>query len=226
MRGSAFALIPRAYHMRVSRILLNLELIVGGYVRGQIITSALMMGFTFVVLTVADVPNALALALFAGLVDVLPYIGALLACIPAFIATLPHGMPTALTVLGVLAVYQELESRYIAPRVYGHALRLPAATMLVALLIGGKLLGVLGALLALPVAAGVRMIFAELHFAYPGDDRHDTDEAALEAASDRDFEARTIGVSATAAAAIATEIAGRGREEHVDERAAPPGAPR
>jgi hypothetical protein len=135
-------------------------------------------------------------------------------------------MPTALTVLGVLAVYQELESRYIAPRVYGHALRLPAATMLVALLIGGKLLGVLGALLALPVAAGVRMIFAELHFAYPGDDRHDTDEAALEAASDRDFEARTIGVSATAAAAIATEIAGRGREEHVDERAAPPGAPR
>lgn len=225
MRGSTFALIPRAYHVRVSRMLLNLELIVGGYLRGQIITSLLMMGFTFVVLTIADVPNALAFALFAALADVLPYIGAFLACIPAFVATLPLGMTTALIVLGVLAAYQELESRYIVPRVYGRALRLPAATLMVALLIGGKLLGVLGALLALPIAAGVRMIFKELHFAFPGDDRHDATAGAIEAELERDFAARTAGMSATAAAAIATEIAARFRDHHVAEAAARRGTP-
>jgi len=70
------------------------------------------------------------------------------------------------------------------------------------------------------------MIFLELHFAYPGDDRHDTDKAALEAASDRDFEARTIGVSAAAAAAIATEIAVRVEEQHLEASAALRGASR
>ncbi len=224
MRGSAFALIPRAYHMRVSRILLNLELIVGGYVRGQVITSLLMMGVTFVVLLVAEVPNALALALFAALADALPYIGAFLACIPAFIAALPNGTTTALIVLGVLAAYQEFESRFVVPRVYGRALRLPAAIVMVALLIGGKLLGVLGALLALPIAAGVRMIGKELHFGLPGDDRHDATMREAEAALERDFEARTVGMSATEAAAVATEIAVRLRDEHLAEAAARRGA--
>ena len=224
MRGSAFALIPRAYHMRVSRILLNLELIVGGYVRGQVITSLLMMGVTFVVLLVAEVPNALALALFAALADALPYIGAFLACIPAFIAALPNGTTTALIVLGVLAAYQEFETRFVVPRVYGRALRLPAAIVMVALLIGGKLLGVLGALLALPIAAGVRMIGKELHFTLPGDDRKNAAIHAFEASLERDFEARTVGMSATEAAAIAIEIAVRARDEHVAEVAARRGA--
>ena len=168
--------------------------------------------------------SAVALALFAAVADTLPYVGALLACIPAFVAALPQGMTTALIVLGVLAAYQELESRFIVPRVYGRALRLPAATLMVALLIGGKLLGVLGALLALPIAAGVRMIGKELHFALPGDDRNDATKRELESALERDFEARTVGMSATDAAAIATEIAARLRDDHVAEAAARRGA--
>ena len=98
MRGFAFALFPRTYHVRISRILLKLETIVGGYLRGQIITSVMMTIFAFALLSVLRVPNAVALALFAGIVDVLPYIGGLLVCGPAFFAALSQGTTVAVIV--------------------------------------------------------------------------------------------------------------------------------
>ena len=84
LRGGLFAVVPRALHVRLSRILMNLETIVGGYIRGQMLTSVLMSVFTFLLLTACGVENALALAVFAGLADVLPYVGALLSVGPAF----------------------------------------------------------------------------------------------------------------------------------------------
>lgn len=207
MRGALFAMLPRDYHVRTSRVLLNLETIVGGYMRGQVITSLLMAVFTFAVLTIAGVPNALALSLFAGVADVLPYIGALLACGPAFLAALSRGTTVALVVLGILAAYQEFESRIIVPRVYGKVLRLPAASVMIALLVGGKLLGILGALLALPIAAGIRMMIAELRVELPGEEVDDTAIRAKDAKAEREFTARAAGHSAVEAAAIANELA-------------------
>jgi len=224
MRGAMFSLVPRDYHVRMSRVLVNLETIVGGYMRGQVITSLLMAVFTFAVLTIAGVPNALALALFAGVADVLPYIGALLACGPAFLAALPRGMTVALVVLGVLAVYQEFESRFIVPRIYGKVLRLPPATVMIALLVGGKLLGILGALLALPIAAGLRMIVAELRVELPGEEIDDTGLRARDAAAEREFALRAAGHPAVEAAAIATEIAEDRRDADASRGSTPSAA--
>jgi predicted PurR-regulated permease PerM len=217
MRGSLFAVIPRAFHVRLSRILMNLETIVGGYMRGQAITSALMFAFTFVVLLIAGVPNALALALFAGLADVLPYVGALLACGPAVLSALAKGPTVALVVLVILAAYQEFESRLIVPRVYGRVLRLPAAWVMIALLTGGKLMGILGALLALPIAAGIRMMLAELRVELPGEDVDDTEIRKKDAAAEAEFEERTQGMPAAEAATIATEIAAEHEGDHAGE---------
>jgi hypothetical protein len=74
-----------------------------------------------------------------------------------------------LIVAASMVLYQEFESRILVPRVYGRTLRLSPAIVLVALLIGGTLLGMLGALLALPVAAGVQMIVRELRVELPGE---------------------------------------------------------
>ena len=207
MRGALFSLVPRSFHVRLSRVLMNLEIIVGGYMRGQVITSALMSGFTLAVLMIAGVPNALALSLFAGVADVLPYVGALLACGPAFLAALSKGTTTALVVLVILGVYQEFESRVIVPRIYGKVLRLPAATVMIALLVGGKLLGILGALLALPIAAGIRMVVEELRVELPGEEGDRSDVEAKDAKAEAEFEARAHGAPAEEAAAIAAEIA-------------------
>jgi predicted PurR-regulated permease PerM len=220
MRGALFALVPRAYHVRLSRVILNLETIVGGYMRGQVLTSFLCGGFALIVLLVAGVPNALALALFAAVADVLPYIGAALACAPAFAATLnAKGTTIAFIVLGVLLVYQEFESRFIVPRIYGKVLRLPSATVMIALLIGGKLLGILGALLALPIAAAVRMLIEELRIALPGEELDDKECLARDERAEREFERRAAGEPAETAAAIATEVAEQRLEEESPDRA-------
>ena len=222
MRGAAFSLIPRAHHVQASRILLNLEEIVGGYMRGQVITSVLAATFAFAVLVLARVPNALTIATFAGIADVLPYIGAFLVCGPAFIAALPRGTMVAIGVLIALALYQEFESRFIVPRVYGKVLRLPSATVMVALLVGGKLLGVLGALLALPIAAGLRMLIEELRVDLPGEDvRHSVQRRQDQRDEDeqREFTSRAAGAPATEAAAIAIEIAEARRDHDATERA-------
>lgn len=207
MRGGLFALVPRTFHVRLSRILLNLETIVGGYMRGQVITSVMMGFFTFVVLTTARVPNAVALAAFAGVADVLPYVGALLACGPAVLAAWSRGLPVALAVLVALGTYQEFESRIIVPRIYGKALRLPAATIMIALLVGGKLMGILGALLALPVAAAIRMVIEELRFELPGEEVDDFATRTRDEREERVFLHLASGARAEQAAAIATEIA-------------------
>jgi predicted PurR-regulated permease PerM len=218
-RGAAFALVPRHFHLRLSRILLNLETIVGGYVRGQVVTSVLMAAFTFIVLTVIGVPNALTLAFFAGVADVLPYVGGILMCAPVAVATWPHGIGTTLGVVLALLGYQELESRLVVPRVYGHALRLPSSIVLISLLVGGRLLGIVGALLALPIAAGIRMVVQELRFELPGEDGARPSVAARDAMAEHAFEQRAAGVPAERAAAIAVEIAAAQiRQESAAER--------
>jgi len=206
-RGALYAVVPRRFHVRLSRVLLNLETIVGGYLRGQIITSVAIAVFTFGLLSIARVPNALALAAFAGLTDVIPFVGGLLATTPAVLVALSRGTGTATIVLVAMVLYQELESRVIVPRVYGQALRLSSASVVIALLVGGKLGGIVGALLALPIAAAVRMLIEELRVELPGDDTDDSRLRARDARAERVYARQAAGASPEEAAAVALEIA-------------------
>jgi predicted PurR-regulated permease PerM len=228
LRGGLFAVVPRTHHLRLGRVLMNLETIVGGYIRGQLITSALMAGFVFILLTVCQVPNALALAVFAGVADVLPYIGVFLTLLPITLAALPQGAVMTLVILAVMLAYEEFESRVLVPRIYGRALRLPSSVVLVALLAGGALMGVAGALLALPVAAALLMFVEELRIQLPGETEQPAD-VQLRRDDDRleeEYLRRAEGMPAEQAAAIAVEITD---ERHVEEGGpvlpVPPDAP-
>jgi predicted PurR-regulated permease PerM len=176
--------------------------------------------FTFVLLKACGVENALALAVFAGLADVLPYVGPLLSVGPAFLAALSRGPVVALVVLALMLAYEEFESRVLIPRIYGRALRLPSSVVLFALLAGGTLMGILGALLALPVAAAAMMLVEELRVELPGEQVQvaDTDVRAADERGEKEYERRTEGVGAVQAAAIAVEITQDRRE---DERRLP-----
>jgi predicted PurR-regulated permease PerM len=206
LRGGLFAVVPRTRHVRLSRVLLNLETIVGGYIRGQVVTSALMAVFTFVLLTACGVHNALALAVFAAVADVLPYIGVFLSVGPAVAGALARGPAISLVVLVAMLAYEEFESRFLVPRIYGRALRLPSSIVLVALLAGGTLMGIIGALLALPAAAAVRMLMEELRVDLPGEDIDDTALRARDEKAEQEYERRAEGVPAEQAAAIAAVI--------------------
>lgn len=217
--GGLYAVMPRRYHVRLARILIELEVIVGGYVRGQLITSGAITLFMFGLLTVCQVPNALPIAVFAGLADVLPFVGALMAITPAVLSALTVDQGVAILVLVVMIVYMEFESRILIPRVYGRVLRLSAATVILALLIGGTLLGILGALLALPIAAGLLMILRELRVEMPGDDSDDPEIRASDARNELAYAALTAGATPQVAAVIAADMA---RVNRVREATAPP----
>jgi len=206
-QGALYAVVPRDYHMRLARILQNLEAIVGGYMRGQLITSAAIGVFTYLLLVICGVPNALSLALFAALVDVIPFIGGLLATAPAVLVALSQGLPTGVVVLVALFIYQEVENRVLVPRVYGHVLRLSPTAIVLALLAGGILAGVIGALLALPIAAGLQMMLAELRVDLPGDDSDDRLAQARNAKTEATYERMSAGATAPEAGQIAKNLA-------------------
>src|SRR6266851_1796158 len=206
-QGALYALVPRDYHMRLARIIHNLETIVGGYMRGQRITSAAIGIFTYLLLAICQVPNALSLALFAALADVIPFVGGLLAAGTAVLSALPRGLPVASVVLVSMFIYMEFENRVLVPRVYGHVLRLSPTAVVLALLAGGTLLGVMGALLALPIAAGLQMILEELRVEMPGDDSDDRSARARNAKTEAAYERMSAGSTAPEAGQIASNLA-------------------
>jgi predicted PurR-regulated permease PerM len=216
LRGGLFLVVPRSHHIRLSRVMLNLETIVGGYIRGQVITSALMAIFVYLLLKACGVSEALAIAAFAGVADVLPYIGALLSVGAAVAAALSRGPTVIVVVLVLMLAYEELESRVIIPRIYGRALRLPSSVILFSLLAGTVLWGIPGALLALPVAAAMRMLIEELRVELPGqqEQAEDVETRERDNRGEEEYEHRTEGMPAAQAAAIAVEIsADRQNEE-------------
>ncbi len=219
LRGGLFAAVPRSHHIRLARVMMNLETIVGAYIRGQMMTCLLMSVFAFILLVACGVPNALALAVLAGLVDVLPYVGALLAMGPMVLAALARGPAVAAIVLLVMFAYQEFESRVLVPRIYGRTMRLPSSVVLFALLTGGMMMGVLGALLALPVAATVMMLIEELRVELPGQQEQvaDVEQRVGDARAEEEYERRTEGVPAEQAAAIAVEMSDDRRKEHEED---------
>jgi predicted PurR-regulated permease PerM len=208
LRGGLFAVVPRSHHIRLARVMMNLETIVGAYIRGQLITCLLIAVFSFVLLAACGVPHAMALAVFAGVADVLPYVGAFLSIGPMLIAALERGP---------VVVAEEFESRVLVPRIYGRALRLPSSVVLFALLAGGTLMGILGALLALPVAATVMMLINELRVELPGQQEQvaDVKRRVGDELAEKEYERRTEGVPAEQAAAIAVEISGDRRKEEI-----------
>jgi predicted PurR-regulated permease PerM len=220
LRGWIFAAVPRSHHIRLSRIMINLETIVGAYIRGQALTCLFMAGFTFILLTACGVKNAMVLALIAGAADVLPYVGVFLAVIPAVLSAIPSGPAVTVIVLLMMLAYQEFESRFVVPRVYGKVLLLPSSVVLFALLAGWTLMGILGALLALPAAATIMMLLEELRVQLPGEQQQ-VEDMDLRQGDDRDekaYKRRTEGASTEESAAIAVEISDDRLKEERSQR--------
>jgi len=220
LRGGFFLVVPRSHHIRLSRVMLNLETIVGAYMRGQVITSVFIGVFVFVLLTACGVSNALAIAVFAGAADVLPYIGALLSVGAAVTAALSRGPTVIIVVLVLMLAYETFESRVLVPRIYGRALRLPSSVILLSLLAGGVLYGIAGALLALPVAAAVLMLIEELRVELPGqkEQAEDVETKERDDRGEEEYERRAEGMPAEQAAAIAVEISA---DRHNEENSLP-----
>jgi predicted PurR-regulated permease PerM len=145
---------PR-YRRKLDRTIPDVSRVVSGYVTGQCITSGLFGIFAFVVLQSLHVPQPLFLALIAALGDAVPIVGVTAVTIPTVLIAYTVSPQTGVIVLAAYLIYQQLENYLLAPRIYHSTLNISSFAVLVSVLIGSALLGIVGALLALPIAAAL-----------------------------------------------------------------------
>lgn len=135
---------------------------IGRWMQGQILLGALVMLLVYVGLLIIGVPHALLLAVLAGILELIPLFGPVLAAIPAvFVAYAALGPTTALVVVGLYVVIQQLENHIIYPMVVKKVIGVPPMISIIALVIGGQLGGFLGLLVAVPIAAIIMEFIAD-----------------------------------------------------------------
>jgi predicted PurR-regulated permease PerM len=137
---------------------------VGRYVMGQV-TLALVNGvLSFIVLTSLSVKYSALLAFIAFLGSIIPLVGTLSASIIITLGVLLFNGPgwQVIVVLIYYAVYMQIEAYILSPRIMARAVKVPGVVVVIAALVGGTLLGILGALIAIPVAAAVQLILKEV----------------------------------------------------------------
>jgi predicted PurR-regulated permease PerM len=153
---------PEAERERMRRILDSTASAVGGYVQGAL-TIGLIAGIqAFVVMEILGVPFAAPLAVLAGLASLIPLVGATVAAIVIGLVTLFNDFPTDTIIWAVWAiVYQQIENTIIQPQVQRRTVQVQPFIVLVAVLFGSTLLGVLGAIIAIPIAASIQIMVRE-----------------------------------------------------------------
>ncbi len=147
---------------RYRRLIIDINKAVAQYVLGNITISILATIATWIVLSILGVPYALSLGFVVGFFDLLPLIGATLGAIVVAIATMTVDFPTATIVwVAFIIAWQRFEDYVIQPLVYGRTLRVNPIVTIVAVLAGAALLGILGALLAIPSAAAIQILLRD-----------------------------------------------------------------
>ena len=136
---------------------------VGGYVFGNLVISVICGTVTGVSLYVLGVPYSLALAVFMAVFDIIPLVGATVGSIvvigAAFLLT---GTTAGIAMFVIVMVYQQIENHVLQPLIYGRTVALSSLTVLLAVLVGGAALGLVGALLAIPIAGTLQTVVGEI----------------------------------------------------------------
>jgi predicted PurR-regulated permease PerM len=153
---------PPDQRLRLRRSRDNMASAVGGYVAGAL-TIAMIAGIaTYIVLAILGVPFRGPLAVLAGLFSLIPLVGATIAAVLIGVVTLFENFPTATIIWAIWAiVYQQLENHLIQPQIQKRTVNVHPFITIVAVLFGGTLLGVMGAIVAIPVAASIQILIRE-----------------------------------------------------------------
>ncbi|TDU82300.1 putative PurR-regulated permease PerM [Kribbella voronezhensis] len=163
VKKAAYSLVPASRRPRVS--ILGDEVLgrVGGYVSGQFLVAITAGFFAFVFLEIVGLGQyAVALAIVVVFTDFIPMVGGLIGCVIITLIGLTDGLWTGVFCLAYGVIYQQIENYVVAPRIMRRAVDIPGAVTVIAALLGGALLGVVGALLAIPTAAAVLLIIREV----------------------------------------------------------------
>lgn len=149
----------------------RLDLVWKSFFRGQLLLALVVGAIVFVATSLLGLPGALVLGILAGVLEVIPNLGPVLALIPAVLVALVQGSNTlpvsnlvfALIVVGVYVLIQQIENNFLVPRIMGQSLNLHPLFVLVGVVVGASFAGVLGAFLAAPVLASLKVLGLYAH---------------------------------------------------------------
>jgi predicted PurR-regulated permease PerM len=147
---------------RVRRVAADCAKSITGYISGNLLISIICGVLTYITLKIMGVPFAGLIALFVALVDLLPLVGATLGAIVALIAAAVHSIPALIVVAIFFVAYQQLENHVLQPLIFARTVKLNPLAVLVSILVGVELAGILGALLAIPVAGIIQVILRDV----------------------------------------------------------------
>jgi predicted PurR-regulated permease PerM len=162
VKHAAYAVVPASRRGRVESLSEEIFRRVGFYAIGQTGIATLNALLSYVMMRIVGVPYAAVLAVTVGLLGLIPMIGATLGAAVVVVVAFFDEPQKALIMLVYYLVYQQVENYVVAPRVMQRTVSVPGPVTIVAALAGGALLGVLGALLAIPVAAGLLLLYEEV----------------------------------------------------------------
>jgi predicted PurR-regulated permease PerM len=165
MKKWAYRLAPRSRRPRVQSLSEEITRSVGMYVIGQACVALLNGAFAFIVMSIVGVPFTVLLAFVVVLLAFIPLVGALIAAACVSLVALTVGWQTALLFAIPYIAYLQFEAYFISPRIMQRAVAVPGAVAVIAVIAGGSLLGVLGALIAIPTAAAVMLLLKEVFIA-------------------------------------------------------------
>jgi predicted PurR-regulated permease PerM len=160
----AYRLAPHSRRARV--ILIGDEIFakVGGFVLGNFVTSVIAGLGTYVWLVIFGVPYPVLLGLLVAFLDLIPVIGSTIGGAIVTLVALTVSLPVAIATLGFYIAYRLAEDYLVVPRVMGKTVQVPGAVSVIAVLVGGALMGIVGALVAIPAAAALRLFLQEVVF--------------------------------------------------------------
>jgi predicted PurR-regulated permease PerM len=147
---------------RIRRVGTDCARAITGYVSGNLLISVICGLLTYVVLRLTGVPFAALIALFVAIADLIPLIGASLGAVVASIAGFVHSIPTGIILVVFFILYQQLENHLLQPIIFSRTVKLSPLTVLIAILIAADLAGILGALLAIPIAGMIQAIVQDI----------------------------------------------------------------
>ena len=165
IRSSLIDYIPKEYQKKVSEFLTDVDKILGGYIRGQLIIAAVVGTSIGIGLFLLRIEYAFVLGTVAGVFNVVPYFGAVISIIPALSLGLIKDPFSAWVFLWVVLLFigvNQVEMYFLAPRILSRKVRLHPVAIIFAIVVGGAALGMLGILLAIPALAILKALFMRL----------------------------------------------------------------
>jgi predicted PurR-regulated permease PerM len=156
--NSVVKLLPKSYETETRKILHDMHVTVKHYVNGQVIVSLCVGLMSLIGFFIADIQYALLLALFCTFTNIIPYLGPYIGAVPAVIVGFIDDPIKALYAIITIVVAQQIESNLISPYVQGKTLKVHPLTIIIVLLVAGKIGGIIGVILAVPTYAVTKVV--------------------------------------------------------------------